>query len=229
MPAFVRQLRRSVPTDHPLLALTQDDGVTKSSRAWYVEVVKHLPRFRGYGQHDAHEAVMGIVDMLPRAVQKIFETSLVTTTACPACSYQTQTKDAMGIVTLDMNATSLDEAWNRLDTGVETAEGWRCDDCHQVVNARKSGTVPSLPSVVCIHWKRWSPNRRKDARPVPAPLRWRNKKLYSVVVHGGNVRGGHYVAYVRRGPRWYHISDSHVSPVDNITDQLRTGYLMFYA
>ena len=33
-------------------------------------------------------------------------------------------------------------------------------------------------------------------------------ELYGVVEHSGTARGGHYVAYTRRGHFWYYFSDS---------------------
>ena len=66
-------------------------------------------------------------------------------------------------------------------------------------------------------------------------------RLVGVVEHLGTMRGGHYVAYVRRGEKsrgkaekdnggsvWYHVSDVHVRAV-TLDEVLRCeAYILFY-
>ncbi len=53
-------------------------------------------------------------------------------------------------------------------------------------------------------------------------------RLSGAVVHSGSLGGGHYVAFVRRGSRWYYISDSHVKVVSEASALSCQAYLLFY-
>ncbi|GKE83035.1 ubiquitin carboxyl-terminal hydrolase 2-like protein, partial [Tanacetum coccineum] len=65
-------------------------------------------------------------------------------------------------------------------------------------------------------------------------------QLVGVVEHSGTMRGGHYVAYVKRGAKgnagkdedetsmWYHASDAYVREV-SLEEVLRCkAYILFY-
>ena len=53
-------------------------------------------------------------------------------------------------------------------------------------------------------------------------------QLYGVIEHSGGMRGGHYVAYVRRGGAWYFISDS-LSRQVGVAQVLKCqAYMLFY-
>lgn len=59
----------------------------------------------------------------------------------------------------------------------------------------------------------------------PAPL------LYDcacVVVHKGNLQGGHYVAYVRQADAWYLCDDAYVQRVAEHVVQQSQPYMLFY-
>jgi ubiquitin C-terminal hydrolase len=53
-------------------------------------------------------------------------------------------------------------------------------------------------------------------------------EIYGMVVHGGTSRGGHYVAYTRRGQLWYYFSDSQVRETDWNKVKNAQPYIMFY-
>lgn len=53
--------------------------------------------------------------------------------------------------------------------------------------------------------------------------------LYAVVVHAGNLDGGHYYTYVKRGNEWYEANDSYVRKVDYRKDVRNAcASLLFY-
>ncbi|TMW92252.1 hypothetical protein EJD97_013300 [Solanum chilense] len=126
-------------------------------------------------------------------------------------------------------------------------------------DATKRILIDKVPPILSIHLKRF----RQDARGRLSKLSWHvnfreavdlkpyvdtrylqkdtyKYQLIGVVVHSGTMRGGHYVAYVRGGPKitgkeenaedfvWYYASDTHVREV-SLKDVLRSeAYILFY-
>lgn len=66
---------------------------------------------------------------------------------------------------------------------------------------------------------------RLPAPPPPPASYW----LAGLVVHAGHVSGGHYVAYVRHGGRWYRCDDAWVGEVAEAEVRAQQAYLLFYA
>ncbi|XP_059317764.1 ubiquitin carboxyl-terminal hydrolase 2-like [Lycium ferocissimum] len=126
-------------------------------------------------------------------------------------------------------------------------------------DATKRILIDKVPPILTIHLKRFSQDARGrlsklsghvnfrdivDLKPY-ADTRCLQKETYKyhligVVVHSGTMRGGHYVAYVRGGPKitgkdenaedfaWYYASDSRVREV-SLEEVLRAdAYILFY-
>jgi len=59
-----------------------------------------------------------------------------------------------------------------------------------------------------------------------------NYRLYAVVVHSGNLNGGHYVSYVKHiingEEMWFYYSDTHYKPckIENVLNS--QPYILFY-
>lgn len=54
-------------------------------------------------------------------------------------------------------------------------------------------------------------------------------RLYAVILHEGNIDGGHYIALCRNGEKWYTCNDDRISDTD-IDDVLnhKNAYILFY-
>ncbi len=52
-----------------------------------------------------------------------------------------------------------------------------------------------------------------------------------IIHHGASANSGHYTAYIRRSGYWWHISDSHVTQVNNLEAQnaIKSAYIVHYA
>jgi ubiquitin carboxyl-terminal hydrolase 16/45 len=87
-------------------------------------------------------------------------------------------------------------------------------------NAKKQLRVVELPSILCIHFKRFTQTMsggRKVSKHIPFPLRLQRSdfadqrefqptencvySLFGVVVHSGSLNGGHYIAYTNKSHR----------------------------
>ena len=52
--------------------------------------------------------------------------------------------------------------------------------------------------------------------------------LFAVVVHKGDMQGGHYIAYIRSGGSWYHCDDAWVTLVEEQEVADCQAYMLFY-
>ena len=53
-------------------------------------------------------------------------------------------------------------------------------------------------------------------------------ELVGILEQSGSMGGGHYVAHVKRGEKWYLADDSYVSPSKEIQKAAGRGYVLFY-
>ncbi|MCD7454889.1 ubiquitin-specific protease ubp2 [Datura stramonium] len=128
-----------------------------------------------------------------------------------------------------------------------------------VRDATKRILIDKVPPILSIHLKRFSQDARGRLSKLSGHVNFRDTvdlkqyidtrslqketykyQLIGVVVHSGTMRGGHYVAYVRGGPKitgkdvnaedfaWYYASDTHVREV-SLEEVLRSeAYILFY-
>ncbi|WMV31381.1 hypothetical protein MTR67_024766 [Solanum verrucosum] len=126
-------------------------------------------------------------------------------------------------------------------------------------DATKRILIDKVPPILSIHLKRFRQDARGRLSKLSCHVNFRDAvdlkpyvdtrclqkdtykyQLIGVVVHSGTMRGGHYVAYVRGGPKitgkdenaedfvWYYASDTHVREV-SLKDVLRSeAYILFY-
>lgn len=137
---------------------------------------------------------------------------------------------------------------------LDKKNGWKCEQCAEVVRARKQITIYSAPSFLVLHLKRFRyETRGKVTKPVAfgAELNLRpflcagspdaaGPLLYDlrvVVVHVdklGYSHFGHYVAYVRcegagGGSRWWLLDDSQATEVPEAEVLHQQAYMLLYS
>ncbi|XP_006366844.1 ubiquitin carboxyl-terminal hydrolase 2 [Solanum tuberosum] len=126
-------------------------------------------------------------------------------------------------------------------------------------DATKRILIDKAPPILTIHLKRFSQDARGRLSKLSGHVNFRDTidlttfvdprclqrevykyRLVGVVEHSGTMRGGHYVAYVRGGPKiagkekdaedyvWYYASDAYVREVP-LEEVLRSeAYILFY-
>ncbi|OWM69055.1 ubiquitin carboxyl-terminal hydrolase 8 [Punica granatum] len=124
---------------------------------------------------------------------------------------------------------------------------WFCPRCKEHRQASKKLDLWRLPEILVIHLKRFSYSRylkNKLETYVDFPIddldlstyvasknihQSSRYTLYAISNHYGNMRGGHYTAFIHHGgDRWYDFDDSHVRPIS--VDKIKTlaAYVLFY-
>ncbi|KAG0273876.1 CSN-associated deubiquitinating enzyme Ubp12 [Linnemannia exigua] len=127
---------------------------------------------------------------------------------------------------------------------------WYCPNCKKHQQATKKLDIWRLPDILVVHLKRFSHTRAwrdKIDALVDFPIHGldlsgktlkeedRDENVYDlfgVSNHMGGLGGGHYTAYAKneRTEQWYNFDDSHVSPVGNNVESIKSSsaYLLFY-
>lgn len=133
------------------------------------------------------------------------------------------------------------------------SERFYCKSCKSKQPSTKQFCVRRLPTVLCLHIKRfrWSPcARTKVDTFIEFPLNGldmsqyllrnlsstrysnANSSLYdlaAVIVHHGNGMGsGHYTAFANNSQAWFNFNDCSVKETDFQTVQSSRAYILFY-
>lgn len=115
-------------------------------------------------------------------------------------------------------------------------------------DAVKRVAICRTPHILTLHLKRFKTSLRgfgaKVDRKVTTPLSLdisgictraavesgvsASYTLKCIVSHSGSLSFGHYIAFVRRGQDWYHVSDASVREVNAATALNSQAFLLFY-
>ncbi|EPS69082.1 hypothetical protein M569_05690, partial [Genlisea aurea] len=126
----------------------------------------------------------------------------------------------------------------------------RQDDAKTMRDATRTTFIAEAPAILTVHLKRFSQNKRghlsklnghvrfgetMDLQPYMNRSSSSRYRLVGVVEHSGNMRMGHYIAYVRGMKRrgagewcWYYTSDAHVREACLEQVLSSEAYILFY-
>eukprot|EP00518_Triparma_eleuthera_P008004 CAMPEP_0182467860 /NCGR_PEP_ID=MMETSP1319-20130603/14628_1 /TAXON_ID=172717 /ORGANISM="Bolidomonas pacifica, Strain RCC208" /LENGTH=209 /DNA_ID=CAMNT_0024667993 /DNA_START=332 /DNA_END=958 /DNA_ORIENTATION=+ len=109
--------------------------------------------------------------------------------------------------------------YQRLET-LSGSNGWRPTPDSARVSVRKGLSIRlgSLPPAFAVSLNRFSVDWttgavRKSEEPCSVPGSLLGHELLAVVCHTGTPAFGHYIAYVRRGSKWWRCDDDRVHEV----------------
>lgn len=117
---------------------------------------------------------------------------------------------------------------------------WKCDECNNKKQSKKSTKLWKLPNILIITLKRFTDSLQKNNKKVQIPLELSldkytisktntKYKLSSVAYHSGSFFGGHYVAITKKkNNNWYIIDDINISELKDM-NMISEGYLYFYS
>jgi len=121
---------------------------------------------------------------------------------------------------------------------------WYNENTGQKEDIRKRITFWSLPKILVITLKRFSPcGQYKMDNTIPFPLRDLDLSkyvsgynpsqymydLYGVCNHGGGVQGGHYTSFVKNAKNeWIHYNDTSVDIINETSIITSKAYCLFY-
>lgn len=200
-------------------------------------------------QEDAQEALLLLLDQMGEEAkqalpawhaQRFFDITVQSLLRCPECGHESSTQAVETMLTLPIcppEDSTLEHCIRnylraeRLDDDNKCV----CDGCHAKVNGIKQLTIAALPKYFLIALKRFnSQTGRKQkadiAMPTVLEIGARVYRLRCVVLHMGDVEGGHYMAISRVADGWHVCNDSSVQACApaQLEQATRQGYIHLY-
>tara|TARA_B110000090_G_scaffold134221_2_gene147787 strand:- start:7004 stop:7777 length:774 start_codon:yes stop_codon:yes gene_type:complete len=217
---------------------------SSNARALRHQVAQRYRQFNNNQQHDAHEFLLAVLDVMGKDVDQDASTCGVvhSTVRCPESKETSTVEHYFSVLTLPVRDTLMQSL---VDFQAEETlcDGWKSP---KMLNGEvpieaptcKRSVVTALPaSSVVLHLKRFcftSGQARKIVRPMPMPFSFvRDHKIWKLtafVLHSGNPGGGHYVGFVREGTSWYCCNDASVRRGDlhEVEQRAKCAYLYLY-
>ncbi|KAA0720709.1 Ubiquitin carboxyl-terminal hydrolase nonstop [Triplophysa tibetana] len=223
----------------------------------------HRHSIHRYIQHDADEIFHSILNLtqkqmtdkdLAEEIRKLYEIKVETQVMCKECGHIQKTPNSLYSLPL-----AIREGDNTLESCVQSyiqqqplrsGNECYCDWCMKKQPTTHQLKLVSLPSVLCIHLKRfrnYGTTRKLHNRVTfPETLHMNtfngqseNAKeyysLYAVIVHIGSAFSGHYTAYIRHSldQKWFYADDSNVQQAtwEHVQETYKggkTAYLLLY-
>ncbi|WP_339044228.1 ubiquitin carboxyl-terminal hydrolase family protein [Cardinium endosymbiont of Tipula unca] len=107
----------------------------------------------------------------------------------------------------------------------------------QAPNHVRQTVITNLPNTLCVCLNRFNGEQQKTTTKVTrteeitidSEGKGVKYTLSGFTVHGGEgIKGGHHVAYVKKGNTWYYTSDTTVKTVNDAIEASQDAYLLFY-
>jgi ubiquitin carboxyl-terminal hydrolase 8 len=145
---------------------------------------KKNSEFMGYGQNDAHECLIELLDIIENGIineekirnnnnkeimimnmpitkllDAILNFKLKSCIKCANCNYISETLIREKIISLPITPTTnnLQDCLNEFEKGeiLDDNNKWKCDKCHQYVNGYKWFNIQKYPKYMTFHLKRF--------------------------------------------------------------------------
>lgn len=117
----------------------------------------------------------------------------------------------------------------------ENLNGYTCGKCSTIDSSTKEKQITKHPKILALSINLFEPDLSKKTIKYDFDTILDNKNfkfkynLYSVILHSGSTRGGHYTSIVKKDNKWYHFNDSNVKEVTDINEiKKTTPYMLFY-
>ena len=217
-----------------------------------VSLYKHFGQKHGLFNHgrqnDSTEFLLLFMDDIEeeikqyddKLIRKIYDTKIRNYVKCKIkdCGNVSQTVSYERFLILDMiDNLNLDSMFENYKSRIKLTDEnkWDCDKCKKKTIASKRLEVLHFPKTLFISIKRFQYNMRgqyvKDCRSVDIPLYWKQDyQLTGLILHYGNVDGGHYVSCYKVNNEWFLFNDSHVSTMseEDVTKVASEAYILVY-
>lgn len=187
---------------------------------------------------DKDDNILGIKNS--KLVDVILDTNVSSIIYCEEISEKSKTKIGEKILSLSIprkkKKITLEDCIEKF-TEIEKLSGdcqWFNDKDNKYYDAYKRLYIKSYPKYLIIHLKRfdytYGASKINSHVKMDLNINLKNESfsLRSIVVHMGNVGGGHYINILNKNGEWYVCNDSNISKVKNINNFLNEGYIYLY-
>jgi ubiquitin C-terminal hydrolase len=183
--------------------------------------------FKGYSQHDSNELLLYLINEftddstdkgVSRLIKRLCFGKFKQYVCCNECRNVVEGYFNFLDVALpipDNRNPDLEDCFKKF-AKYETLEDnnmWDCPTCKKKVIAYKKMEIHEVPEVAVFTLNRFRGTHKINTPIKVYPyieLEGKKLKLVSTVNHYGNVNGGHYVAHVSRGDKWFKANDTSI-------------------
>ena len=181
-------------------------------------------QFRNFQQHDSHEWMHALFDVVGDDKLTMFKGAFHVRVAFP-CGHQNEHAEIFTSLSIPL-APSISQGISKL---LESSSVYStCDTCGKQQPAVKHMTIQTFPRYLIVHWKRFQSSGRKIGTRVPPHLD--GYELVSCVNHRGSHYGGHYTACTKYHAACYMCNDASVFKIE-VGHMVKAGeaaYLLVY-
>jgi ubiquitin C-terminal hydrolase len=182
------------------------------------------PRFRNFRQHDSHEWMQGLFDVVDDDRLDMFEGTFHVRVAFP-CGHDNEHTEPFTSLSIPI-APSVTQGIAKLLESSHVRS--TCDTCGAQQPAVKHMAIRKHPPYLIVHWKRFQNSGHKITTRIPPQLE--GYELVSCVNHRGSHFGGHYTACAKYNDTCYMCNDANVFGIrsEHMTKAAEAAYLLVY-
>jgi len=207
--------------------------------------------FNGYGQQDASEFIICLLNLIDEEIKKInsnsdeidnlFGINMNVRIKCKynKCLQISNSKENNNFLILDINDDSktLDDLYRNFKSSdlLTDDNQYFCENCKMKRIASKRYQVINWSNYLIIILKRFKQNGTfitKQNHHINIDLLWRHgMSLISAVIHYGNMNGGHYINISKISGKWYLFNDNNISLIQSeseLNNLLNFAYVLNY-
>jgi ubiquitin C-terminal hydrolase len=186
--------------------------------------------FRGHAQHDSHEFMVYAINEfadekkdkgISKIIRELCFGEYKQYVCCNECLNVSESCFNFLDVVLpipDLRNPDLEDCFKKFAKceSLDEKNKWMCPTCKKNVIAHKKMEIHKVPEVAIFTFNRFI-GMTKNNVPIniyeSIELEGKKLKLIATVNHYGSTGGGHYVAHVSRGNKWYRADDSSISEI----------------
>ena len=211
--------------------------------------------FKGFRQHDSHEFLLNLIDLLNDSLKKEFKNTdtqisnvkidnlfdhILNTTISSIIFSEvsneksvTRTNEKILSIPINKGDSLFDciEEFQNVEK-LDKDNMWLSPLLKEKVIAYKRLYLKSYPKYLIIHLKRMNNNNLKDNKSIKVDktiyLKDTKYELTALINHSGSCEGGHYISAVKRNDQWFLCNDSSISEIE-IDNLLNNSYIYLFS
>jgi ubiquitin C-terminal hydrolase len=125
------------------------------------------------------------------------------------------------------------------DESLDGENAWFDEKENRKKHVIKRSALAYMPTLLCIHLKRWNPDFSKKSTYVETPFILditpftiyndsTTYQLFGIMNHDGNNQGGHYYSYILREESWFSLNDHFIQSISTENIIHKSNYCLFY-